>query len=93
MPNCTFCGGNDEFFFLFLDLSAFPKKTTPGKFALICHFQLIEINATDFEEKQIHFKFDVFAAVAFVDSSRASANLTPLVDSLWIPSQKVDSLN
>ena len=26
-------------------------------------------------------------------SSRASANLTPLVDSLWIPSQKVDSLN
>ena len=26
-------------------------------------------------------------------SSNASANLTPLVDSLWIPSQKVDSLN
>ena len=28
-----------------------------------------------------------------ITSSRASANLTPLVDSLWIPSQKVDSLN
>ena len=25
-------------------------------------------------------------------SSNASAKLTPLVDSLWIPSQKVDSL-
>ena len=34
--------------------------------------------------------------VDFVDqavSSRASANLTVLVDFLWIPSQKVDSLN
>ena len=68
MPNCTFYGGNDEFFFLFLDLSAFPKKTTPGKFVFICHFQLTGINAIDFEEKRIHFKCDVLAAVAFVDA-------------------------
>ena len=43
--------------FLFLNLSANPKKSTPGKLAYISYFQRIEINAT------ILFKSDVFAAV------------------------------
>ena len=34
----------------------------------ICHFQQIGINATKFEKTGIHFKTDVFAAVAVVDA-------------------------
>ena len=45
-----------------------PKKSTPGKFAYIRHFQRIGINATKFEKTLIHFKSDVFAAVAVVDA-------------------------
>ena len=41
---------SDEFFFLFLNLSAVPKKSTPGKFSYSLHFQRIVINATEFEE-------------------------------------------
>ena len=44
------------------------KKSTPGKFADIRHFQRIGINATKFEKTLIHFKSDVFAAVAVVDA-------------------------
>ena len=43
-------------------------KSTPGKFAYICHFQQIGINATKIEKTGIHFKTDVFAAVAVVDA-------------------------
>ena len=56
MPKFTFYGGRkqatsfNEIFFLFLNLSAVPKKSTPGKFAYIRHFQRIGINATKFEE-------------------------------------------
>ena len=39
---------DNEFFFPFLNLSAVPKNSTPKKFAYICHFQQIEINATQF---------------------------------------------
>ena len=53
--------------FLSLNLSAVLKKSTPGKFAYTCHFQQIGINATNIENKGIHFKPDVFAAVAVVD--------------------------
>ena len=62
---------DDEIFFLFLNLSAVPRKSTPGIFANIRHFQRIQrigINATKFEKTQIHFKSDVFAAVAVVDA-------------------------
>ena len=55
-------------FFLFLNLSAVPKKSTPGKFVHIRHFQPIGINATKFEKTRIHFKNDVFAAVAVADA-------------------------
>ena len=44
------------------------KKSTPGKFAYIRHFQQIGINAEKFEKTLIHFKSDVFAAVAVVDA-------------------------
>ena len=41
----------------------------PGKFALYTyHFQQIGINATKIEKTGIHFKTDVFAAVAVVDA-------------------------
>ena len=57
------------FFFLSLNLSAVPKKSTPGKFAYIRHFQGIGINATVSEKTRIHHKNDVFAAV-FVDYAK-----------------------
>ena len=49
-------------------MSAFLKKSTPGKFAHTCHFQQIGINATKIDKTGIHFKTDVFAAVAVVDA-------------------------
>ena len=55
-------------FFLFLNLSAVPKKSSPGKFAYIRHFQPIGIKAKKFEKTRIHFKSDVFAAVAVADA-------------------------
>ena len=54
-------------FFLFLNLSAVRKKSTPVKFAYIKHFQETGINATKFQETRIHFKSDVFATVAVAD--------------------------
>ena len=57
----------DEFIFLSLNLSVLLKKSTPGKFAYICHFQQIGINETKFEKIGIHFKSDVIVAVAVVD--------------------------
>ena len=38
------------------------------KFAYTCHFQQIGINATKVEKTGIHFKTDVFAAVAVFDA-------------------------
>ena len=49
-------------------LSALLKKSTPGKFAYICHFQQIGTNTTKIEKTGIHLKTDVFAAVAVVDA-------------------------
>ena len=49
-------------------MTAVLKKSTPGKFASTCHFQQIGINATKIEKTEIHFKTDVFAAVAVVDA-------------------------
>ena len=48
-------------------MNAVPKKTTLEKFAYVRHFQRIGINAKKFEKTPIHFKSDVFAAVAVVD--------------------------
>ena len=45
-----------------------PKKSIPGKFAYIRHFQRNGINAKKFEKTLIHFKSDVFAAVSVVDA-------------------------
>ena len=62
---------HDKIFFLFLNLSAVPKKSTPGKLAYIRHFrhfQRIEINSKTFEKTLIRFKGDVFASVAVVDA-------------------------
>ena len=49
-------------------MGAVLKKSTPGKFAYTCHFQQIGINATKTEKTGIHFKTDVFAAVAVVNA-------------------------
>ena len=72
IPNFTFYEGrkqgDDEVIFLFLNLSAVPKKSTPGKFAYFRYFQQIGINATAFEKTLIHFKSDIFAALAVVDA-------------------------
>ena len=54
--------------FLFLNLSAVPKKLTPGKFAYTWHFQRIRINATKSEKSRIHSKRDVFAGDRVVDA-------------------------
>ena len=66
MPSFTFYGGrkrsDDKLFFLFLNLSAVPKKSAPGKLAYISYFQRIELNATKLEKTPIHFRSDVFAA-------------------------------
>ena len=59
---------DDEFFFLFLNLSAVPKKSTLGKFAYVWHFQRNGINATMFEKTRMPFQGDVLAAVAAVDA-------------------------
>ena len=76
MPNCKSYGGRKQattnLFFLFLNLSAVLKKSTPGKFAYTCHFQQIGINATKIEKTGIDFKTDVFAAVAVVDAKASS---------------------
>ena len=50
------------------NLSAVLKKSTPGKFAYTCHFQQLGINATKIEKRGIHFKTDIFAAVAVSDA-------------------------
>ena len=59
-----------------LNLSAVLKKSTQGKFAYTCHFQQIRINATKIEKTGIHFKTDVFAAVAVVDAKAPCAART-----------------
>ena len=59
---------DDETFFLFLNSSAFPKKSTLAEFGYSRHFQRIGINATKFEKTLIRFKSDVFAAVAVDDA-------------------------
>ena len=56
-------------------MSAVLKKSTPGKFAYTCHFQQIGINATKIEKTGIHFKVDVFAAVAVVDAKAPKAEV------------------
>ena len=69
--NSKFYGGRKQAttnLFFSLNLSAVLKKSTPGKFAYTCHFKQIGINATKIEKTGIHFKTDVFAAVAFVDA-------------------------
>ena len=56
------------FFFLVLNLSAVSKKSTPGKFAYMWHFQRTGLNATKFEKTQILLKSGGFASVAVVDA-------------------------
>ena len=73
IPNFTFYGertltSDNDFLFVFQNLSVVPKKLTPGKFSHIWHFQEIGISATKFEKARIHFKSDVFAAVAVVNA-------------------------
>ena len=61
MPKFTFYGGHKQAptkfsFGVFLNLSAVPKKSNPGKFAYIRHFQRIGINATKSEKTLIASK-------------------------------------
>ena len=59
-PNCKFYGGRKQ--------ARTNLNSTPRKFAYTCHFQQIGINATKIEKTGIHFKTDVFAAVAVVNA-------------------------
>ena len=73
MPHCKFYGGckqaTTNLFLSLLKLECGPQDSTPGKFAYtFSHFQQIGINATKIEKTGIHFKPDVFAAVAVVDA-------------------------
>ena len=45
-----------------------PQEINSRKIRLHLHFQEIGINATEIEKTGIHFKTDVFAAVAVVDA-------------------------
>ena len=45
------------------------KKSTPGKFAYIFHFQQIGINPTKIEKTGIHVKKDLFAAIAVITAN------------------------
>ena len=76
-----------EIFFLFLNLRAVSKKSTPRKFAHIRHFRRIGINATKSEKTLNHFKSDVFAAVANVDAKRPQLSLVATVKAVAYLSQ------
>ena len=60
MPYCKFYGGRKQettnLVSRSLKLSALLKKSTPGKFAYICHFQQSGINATVFEKRELILK-------------------------------------
>ena len=61
IPNCKFYVGRKRattnfFNFPSLKLSALLKKSTRGKFAYICHFHQIGINATVFEKREFILK-------------------------------------
>ena len=47
---------DDAFLFLSLKFNALLKKSTPRKFAYICHFQQIGIKATKFEKREFVLK-------------------------------------
>ena len=51
-------------FFLFLNLSAVPKKSTLGKLTYGRHFQRVVIIVTKSEKVLTHFQSDLFGAVA-----------------------------
>ena len=71
MPNFTFYERRKQAttkFFLSLNLNAVSKKSTLEKFAFFRHFHRIRIKAKKFEKTPVHFKSDVFAAVAVVDA-------------------------
>ena len=77
MPNFMFYGMEDgnklatKKVSLFQNSSAVPKKSTPVKFAYFKYIQWIAgINTTKFEKKKtrIHFRGNIFAVVAVVDS-------------------------
>ena len=73
MPNFTFMEDVNKrgriFFLLYLNLSAIPKKFTRYILTLSLNWNKHAKKTT-----QIHFKSDVFAAIAFVD---AEAPLVP----------------
>ena len=69
-PDGMFCGGRKHttanFIFLFLNLGAVSKNSTPGNFTYIWHLKRIGITARMFQKTRIHFNNDVFAAVDVV---------------------------
>ena len=67
MPNCKFYGGRKQATTNLL-LECGPQEISSREFAYTWHFQQIGINATKIEKTGIHFKSDVFAAVAVVDT-------------------------
>ena len=77
-----------EIFFLFLNLRAVSKKSTPRKFAHIRHFRRIGINAAKSEKTLNHFKSgDVFAAVANVHAKSPQLSLVATVKAVAYLSQ------
>ena len=71
MPNCNFMENVEKRRRIFLSLSkpeCGPQEINPWKICLHFTFQQIGINAAKFDETLMHFKSDVFAAVAVVDA-------------------------
>ena len=57
---------DEKFFFLFLNLGAVSKNSTPGKFTYIWHLKRVGIIiAMTFKKTRIRFNSDVLAAVFF----------------------------
>ena len=66
----------DEISFSFYTWGAVPKKSTLGKLTYSRHFQRVVIIATKSENVLIHFKSDLFVAVAIFTKDNATANRT-----------------
>jgi len=59
MLNCKFYGGRKQrrrISFSLSKVECAPQEQTPGKFAYICNFQQIGINATVFEKREFILK-------------------------------------
>ena len=57
---------DDKFSFLHFNMDKYLKNSTPGKVAYNWRTERFQIDAIDFERKQIYFFSDIFTAVVVV---------------------------